>query len=349
MAGAAVDSVLTSEADGLSAIYNLKAELGGAQIGCIEAVHRKTGVRYALRRFTTGELERGRKLEELTEAIAAQQRLRDAPTDLGDEVRCARIAVLHEVLQSPEGLLLVSELCPPGDDLLSMLQQRGRLAEPDARRIFARMVLAAKRAHECGAVLRNIKPETVHVRREDGGEYEVWLTELHCAARVPLPVSDDGTLSGLHGTPEYAAPEVAIWYWHESAPPRLPEPPPRYGAKCDVWALGMCLHVMLCGCFPFATDGVGVEELMRAINVADFAFDDPGWASVSEAALELVGLLLAREPADRPYLEEVLQHPFCAEAVQECMTAERAGSLGGQGDAAYDAALAALDDGSDDD
>ena len=51
------------------------------------------------------------------------------------------------------------------DDLLTILVRRSRLAESDARRVFTRLVLAAKRAHDCGAVLRNIKPESIQVRQ----------------------------------------------------------------------------------------------------------------------------------------------------------------------------------------
>jgi len=80
---------------------------------------------------------------------------------------------------------------------------------------------------------------------------------------------------------------------------------------------------MLCGCFPFKTS-VSEEELLRAINSADFQFNDPGWRRLSEEALDLVRELLQRDPADRPCLEEVLQHPFCAAAMGEVMAREEA-------------------------
>ena len=51
--------------------------------------------------------------------------------------------------------------------------------------------------------------------------------------------------------------------------------------------------------------------------------------------------LLQRDPLDRPYLEEVMQHPFCAEALQEMVARVRVHS-GTLGDLS-DAALAMLD------
>lgn len=366
------DVLLKSDA-GLDELYELKGELqSGAQAGCTTAVDRRTGLPYALTVYALDDLGRD-KCEELAAAVAAQRRIADAPADLGgEELSSARLSLVREVLLSPTRLILVSELAPSGasaaaapaeapssgrggggpylcDDLLSVLQRRGRLAESDARRIFARLVLATKRAHDCGAVLRSIKPEVVQVvQAQKNGAFEVWLSQLHAAA--PVPAGEEGTeaqtLTGLHGTPEYCAPEVTIWYWFECTPPRLPEPPPPYGAKADVWALGMCLHVMLCGCFPFQTS-LPEEDLLRTINTADFAFNDPGWRKVSEEALDLVGQMLQRDPLDRPVLEEVLQHAFCADALQEVMAAEAALSST-MDEKSFDAALAALDSGDDD-
>ena len=37
--------------------------------------------------------------------------------------------------------------------------------------------------------------------------------------------AEDECMAGMHGTPEYCAPEVVIWYWHEQG--QLAEPPPR--------------------------------------------------------------------------------------------------------------------------
>ena len=336
--------MLSSDAS-LSELYDIKGGvLGGAQSGCRQAIDRRSGVTYALTTFAVSDLHPD-KCEELAAAIAAQRQITDPPSEVGDELKAARLLCVHEVLQSPSSIMIMTALAPTTgtlcDDLFSILQRRGQLPEAEARKIFTRLVLATKRAHDCGAVLRNLKPESVQVRQPDpNSAMEVCISDLHCAASVPIG-EETATLTGLHGTPEYAAPEVTIWYWHECVPPRLPEPPPPYGTKADVWALGMVLHVMLCGSFPFQTS-VPEEELLRAINTANFTYNDPGWRRVSADGMDLVSQLLMRDPNDRPYLEEVLQHPFCSEALAEVMASELSSQVP-LGEIS-DAALKAFDD-----
>ena len=91
------------------------------------------------------------------------------------------------------------------------------------------------------------------------------------------------------------------------------------------------------------------ESVMRTINEANFPFNDPGWRKVSEEALDLVQQLLMRDPLDRPCLEEVLQHPFCADSLQEAMEKEEALGVRLRDEKAQDAALAALEADDDDD
>jgi len=340
-----VDTVVTAE-DGLKQIYELKTELSGAQSGCIEVIDKRNGVHYAMRSYERGSLTR-RKRAELCQSIDAQRVLADPPPETED-LRMAKLATLHEVVQTPKVLMLVNELVPrSGDDMLSMIERRGRLSEANSRQLFAKLVLATKRAHDAGVVVRNIKPETVQVQKDPVDDsLVVWLADMRCAAKVDTDDLDVGTLSGLHGTPEYSAPEEVIWFWHEQAPPsEEQQKSAQYGAKVDVWALGMCLHVMLCGCFPFDS-AAEEEEMLREINAAAFSYNDPGWAKVSEDALDLVQQLLQRDPLDRPFLEEVLQHPFCATAVSETVRIEREASMKSKD---MEAALAALDLDDDDD
>jgi hypothetical protein len=66
-----------------------------------------------------------------------------------------------------------------------------------------------------------------------GKPWTAQLVDLHCAAMVEDANDEQGSLTGLAGTPEYAAPEVAIWYWHEQASvSRSPASPVNKGAVC---------------------------------------------------------------------------------------------------------------------
>ena len=56
-----------------------------------------------------------------------------------------------------------------------------------------------------------------------------------------------------------------------------------------------------------------------------------------------MGQLLQRDPLDRPCLEEILQHPFCADSMQEAVVAEGESSLRLRDANAHEQVLAALD------
>ena len=161
------DTLLTSDAT-LSKLYDVKGSLPGILSGRRGAVHRETGIHYAMLAYVHTDLTR-RKQDELCCAITAQRRLNDAPEGTED-LRSARLLRLHEVVSSSHRTLLFSELAMAGGlvctDLLTIIEQRGRVRESDAKEIFAKLALIVKRAHDMGVGLRNIKPEVVQARGE---------------------------------------------------------------------------------------------------------------------------------------------------------------------------------------
>lgn len=63
-----------------------------------------------------------------------------------------------------------------------------------------------------------------------------------------------------------------------------------YTSKCDMWAFGVCLYVMLAGKYPFL--GENIDFIKRQIEEFDFDFDGQGWDNVSIEAKDLMTHLM---------------------------------------------------------
>lgn len=93
-------------------------------------------------------------------------------------------------------------------------------------------------------------------------------------------------------TPELLAPEV----WRQDLGPR-----------CDVWACGCLLFLVLTGCLPFSPR-MALRDLARLI-----ASGEPDWRlfrHVSTSALSLCRRMLSRSDIVRPTAAECLRHPW---------------------------------------
>ena len=67
------------------------------------------------------------------------------------------------------------------------------------------------------------------------------------------------------GTPYYIAPEVLQ---------------KNYGAKCDIWSIGVITYIILSGIPPF--NGASDQEIMKKVKLGKFNFNDPVWKNISE-------------------------------------------------------------------
>lgn len=81
-----------------------------------------------------------------------------------------------------------------------------------------------------------------------------------------------------------------------------------YNEKCDIWACGLILYLMLSGELPFR--GRSKEDIIVKILKAEYDFDSPPWKNVSRDAKAFIRKLLVLEPQNRYSAEQALRDPW---------------------------------------
>ena len=175
-----------------------------------------------------------------------------------------------------ETLAIVMELVE-GSDLRRYLRQQRTVPPAEAARLAGQLLHGAAAVHAAGIIHRDIKPENLLLDMSSG-EPLLKLTDFG-VARLSYGASLT-KLSGLIGTPEYMAPELAE---KDSAT-----------AAADVYSVGIVVYEMLCGRTPFA-GGHPLAVLRRQVDEAP-----PPIPGVPAELWEQVSWMLAKDPQSRP-------------------------------------------------
>lgn len=117
------------------------------------------------------------------------------------------------------------------------------------------------------------------------------IADFGLATQLKLPNEKHFTMCG---TPNYISPEVATRSAH--------------GLESDVWSLGCMFYAFLMGRPPFDTDTV--KHTLSKVVLGDYEMP----THVSLEAQDLIHQLLQRDPALRPSLSAVLDHPFMTQS-----------------------------------
>ena len=118
------------------------------------------------------------------------------------------------------------------------------------------------------------------------------IADFGLATQLKLPTEKHFTMCG---TPNYISPEVATRSAH--------------GLECDVWSLGCMFYAFLTGRPPFDTDTV--KHTLSKVVLGEYHM--PG--HTTPEAQDLIRQLLQRDPAQRPSLSTVLDHPFMTQSL----------------------------------
>jgi serine/threonine protein kinase len=156
-------------------------------------------------------------------------------------LRHPHIIKLYEVISTQSDFILVMEYA--GHELFDYIIERGRILEPEARRLFQQIISAIEHCHRHNIVHRDLKPENLLMDEN----FNIKIADFGLSNLM----SDGDFLKTSCGSPNYAAPEVISGRLYS-------------GEEIDVWSCGIILYVMLCGRLPFEDDHI--PTLFKKIN-----------------------------------------------------------------------------------
>ena len=123
--------------------------------------------------------------------------------------------------------------------------------------------------------------------------YEIKLIDFGCSK---IFSKRGEKKSGIIGTSIYCSPEVIDNLYDE---------------KCDEWACGVLMYILLCGQPPF--NGKTEEEIFKKIKKCDYNFSPEPFKNVSENCIDLIKKLLQPNKNKRIKAIDALRHPFFTE------------------------------------
>ncbi|WP_338696489.1 protein kinase [Streptomyces sp. Q6] len=186
---------------------------------------------------------------------------------------------VYDVVDQGERLWIVMELVD-GRSLEQVLVDEGPLGVEQVAEIGLGLTQALREVHAGGVLHRDIKPGNVLMER--AGRRRVMLTDFGIAA---IQDTKALTIVGmLVGSPDYMAPERVSG---------RPQGPPS-----DLWSLGATLCAALGGRSPFSRD-----TTLATLHAV--LYEEPRLPDEAGRLGPLLTRLLAKEPQDRPGLDEV--------------------------------------------
>jgi eukaryotic-like serine/threonine-protein kinase len=206
------------------------------------------------------------------------------------KIKHAGIAKIFDVGFHNEKAYLVMEFLD-GEPLSARIRRLGRLPITDVAEIGRQIASVLEATHSEGITHRDLKPDNIYLVRDkemDGGE-RVKVLDFGIA-KLGTQSGLTGTSGGSMGTPGYMSPEQ----WKHSA---------KVDGRADSYSLGCVTFEMATGRPPFMASSIGEACGMHLNDVPPLARSIV--ASVPAALDTLIQQLLAKNPEDRPAIEDV--------------------------------------------
>ena len=181
-------------------------------------------------------------------------------------------------------------------DVLDLIEQPCFLKAKSALDILEQACGAVALMHSRGMAHLDIKPENLLYDQcsHTPSGYRILLADFGMSEAF----ADQRMMKAFCGTIQYASPEACL----HLSPTEGSQALPYSGKMSDVWSLGIFLHVLLTGCWPFNTFGED-EDIRQSITEGRIHLSP----SIPRQFQSLIKQMLDVIPERRPSAASVLQ------------------------------------------
>ncbi|KXZ46415.1 hypothetical protein GPECTOR_44g89 [Gonium pectorale] len=260
---------ITRPTDDIKKEFKFGAMINKGQFGTIYVVTNGAGDRFACKQISKRKLTGPNSIRDIRREIEVLHHLRGP---------CGRAGALWRWALG-DG---------PGGDLFERMESTSTITERSAAALFRGLVETVSYCHTLGVVHRDLKPENFLIT-DKSPDAAIKLADfgLSCFFREGQEMNE------VVGSPYYIAPEVVDR---------------SYGKGCDVWSLGVILHILLSGQPPFT--GNSDAEILKNVRTQELSLTSDPWPSISRHARHLVSKMLEKDPERRLRMDQVLTHPW---------------------------------------
>ena len=273
------ESFVTINKGDITQFYEVMKKIGEGSFGKIYKVKNKqSGDIRAMKQITKSKIPNIEKFQNEIKILA----MVDHPN----------IVRLFEVIEDDKYFNLLQELCTGGE--LAKKIQTTQLKEKEIAKIFNQIMSAVAYCHDKGIVHRDLKLENILFASENpdapvkiidfGFSVLLGKNDMNKDKNKDNDLKKYGfkRMKSKVGTLYYISPEIIKG---------------NYDEKCDIWACGVILFILLGGYPPF--NGPSDKEVYNIITQIKYDFNQPTWKNVSKYAKELIRNMLT--PAKNRY------------------------------------------------
>jgi serine/threonine protein kinase len=253
-------------------VYVILSKIGEGGSGSIFAVrNRKTTENFALKKIP---IKNSHQMEQIMNEIQI--------TILS---RNENVVRYYESYNYNEYLWIIVELMNASlTDLVT--KTAGNMQEPHISYVCREVLKGLESMHQNNRIHRDIKSDNILI----GAKGQVKIGDLGYAAQL---TTEKSTRNTIVGTPSWMAPELAVGDF--------------YDFKVDIWALGIVSLEMADGEPPHLRENVMKALYLIISGPSPTLKPNKEW---SEYFKDFVAACLCKNPAERPTVTELLQHPF---------------------------------------